>query len=45
MSDTKLLDDDDDNKGVKRNLPSWMSSKEKGGKSRGKKHIDTGNHV
>lgn len=41
MSDKKLLSDDGDNKGVKSNLPSWMSSKEKGGNPRRKKHVDT----
>lgn len=45
MSDKKLLSDDGDNKGVKSNLPSWMSSKEKGGNPRRKKHVDTGKCV
>ncbi|CAK9185645.1 unnamed protein product [Ilex paraguariensis] len=44
MDDPKESLDDGDDKNVKRNLPSWMASRENESKSHGKKHTHVGAH-
>uniref|UniRef100_A0A5B7A5Y4 Putative DNA-repair protein XRCC1 isoform X3 n=1 Tax=Davidia involucrata TaxID=16924 RepID=A0A5B7A5Y4_DAVIN len=45
MSDSRTSPSDGADKAVRRNLPSWMSAREKESKSHGKKPADLGVHV